>query len=201
MEPKKNFLSRILRSYRSLPQKKQYVEFFTAILTVPVLLTVIILNVSNLRQSEEKKEAKPTQQPEIVVTVPEQKEKTQANTTASSTNTVTPTVHPEECKKEIGPIEIISPEEEEAVTDNPVTITIQRINDGYCAVVWSYRLNNGRWSEYDDKSIALYNPPKGPITFELKVKSVVTGAEKIFTRKFTYDGSGDTASQSAYLTN
>lgn len=195
MEPKRNVISRILKSYRGLPAKKQYVEFFTAILTVPVLLTVIILNVSSLRKEEEP-EPKKTDTP-VFITVPQQ-DRTQP-TTAPVGNSLTPT---EACKKEIGPIEIANPDEGDVVTDNPVSISVSRTGSGYCAVVWSYRVNNSRWSDYDDKSIALYNPPKGQITFDLRVKSVVTGDEKVLTRKFTYDGQTDpTASSSGSLNN
>lgn len=196
MEPKRNnILSRILKSYRGLPAKKQYVEFFTAILTVPVLLTVIILNVSSLRK-EEKPEPKKTDTP-VFITIPQQ-DRTQP-TSVPSGNSQTPA---EACKKEIGPIEITSPDEGDTVTSNPVSVSISRTGSGYCAVVWSYRINNSSWSDYDDKSIALYNPPRGQITFDLRVKSVVTGDEKVLTRKFTYNGSSDpSASSSASTSN
>lgn len=195
-KPKKSIFTRFLRSYRSLPQKKQYVEFFTAILSIPVLLTVIILNVSNLRGEDKSKEAAPTVQPKIVVTIPEQKNSTTSNQPVAK---ATPA---EACKKGIGPIDISDPAEGDSVKDNPIMITVDRPDEGYCAVVWSYKINGGRWSEYDDKSIALYNPPKGQITLDLRVKSVVTGEEKIITRKFSYDGSSDnTASSSASVSN
>jgi hypothetical protein len=161
------------------------VEFFTAILTVPVLLTVIILNVSNLKKSD----STPTPTPEpqkIIVTIPEQKQASGINTDAN------PTPTSEACNTDIGPVSISSPDEGDVVTNNPVTITVSRQGTGYCAIVWSYRINGGAWSDYDDKSIALYNPPKGQITFELRVKSVVTGDEQKLTRKFSYDGSSDT---------
>jgi hypothetical protein len=66
----------------------------------------------------------------------------------------------------------------------------------YCPVVWSYRINNGRYSDFDDKSIALYNPPNGNIVFDLRVRSLISDDEKILKRTFTYEGT-PTASESA----
>lgn len=200
MQEKKNFFSRFIRFYKGLPEKKQYVEFFTAILTVPVLLTVIILNVSSLQRVDQTKNQKPDPTPKIIITIPDQT-RTKPNSVDTSNNTAR-TTPVEVCKKEIGPVDITSPQDGDTVTDNPLIVTIERQNDGYCAVVWSYRINNGRWSDYDDKSIAIYNPPKGQISLELRIKSVVTGQEKILTRKFNYDGNVDTtASTSGSVSN
>ena len=51
--------------YRNLPDKKRYIEFVTAILTVPVLITVIISNVSRI--NEDKKAANVNPPPTIQV--------------------------------------------------------------------------------------------------------------------------------------
>jgi hypothetical protein len=163
-------------SYRSLPDKKQYVEFFTAVLSVPVLLTVIILNVNNLSAKKDNSEDPKSVAP-IVVTVPAQKSDTIITQTTSAA-----------CKKEIGPISIASPLANEVVEDDPVQISIEYDQGDYCAVVWAYSINGGRFSDYGSSSIALYNPPSGTIRFQLKVKSVVTGEEKVLNRSFTYQG-------------
>lgn len=184
MEKVKKFLRKTKHSYRTLPDKKQYIEFFTAALTVPMLLTVIIINLNNLKNSNKAAPAQtptPTQERPIVVTVP--------NSDSKETVTSAPTSGA--CNKGIGPISIDYPEENSTVTDNPIQIDINYQQGDYCAVVWSYRINDGKFSEYDDKSIALYNVPSGGIRFQLKVKSIVTGEEKILTRTFTYKGSSD----------
>ncbi len=181
MEPKQDIFQRILLSYRNLPAKKQYIEFFTAVLTIPVLLTVIILNVSNLKTKPESAQRQPETKA-VVITVP---------STQQDSDTQSPSPLPtskEECKKEVGPIEIVEPKEGETTSENPVVITISKPEDGYCALVWSYRINNGRWSDYDDKSIALYNPPDGEITLNLRVKNVASGQEKQLSRTFTFLG-------------
>lgn len=177
----KKLARKIRYSYRSLPDKKQYVEFFTALLTVPVLLTVIILNLNNLKSSQ--KNATPTPVPindrPIVVTV------------AKDDDVMSPTPQNTVCKKGIGPIGISYPEEGDTVSENPIQISINYQQEDFCSVVWAYRINNGRFSDYDDRSIALFNPPKGTITFQLKVKSIVTSEEKVLTRTFVYNGSND----------
>lgn len=172
----RKFAKNLRYSYRSLPDKKQYVEFFTAILSVPVLLTVIILNINNL--SAKKDDAKDTKDTApIVVTLP-----------ADKSNNVVTQVTSSVCKKGIGPISIDSPTANEIVEDNPVQITIDYDQGDYCAVVWAYSINGGRFSDYSSSSIALYNPPSGSIRFQLKVKSVVTGEERVLNRSFSYQG-------------
>jgi hypothetical protein len=93
------------------------------------------------------------------------------------------------CKKELGPVAITDPSEKDVVIDNPVAITISYDDTMYCAAVWSYRINGGSWSDYDNKSIALYNLPQGNIKLDLKVKSVVANQEQSLTRNFVYKGS------------
>lgn len=172
------FFSRIRYSYRSLPDKKQYIEFFTALLTVPVLLTVIILNLSNLQQKDKPKEENPTT-PLVITATPN---------TNGNNNPITPVATTAPCIEEIGPISIASPLENEKVQDNPLSIEINYTSKGYCAVVWAYKINNGRLSDYGSNNIIIYNPPQGTIRFELRVKSLVTGEEKILQRTFTFEG-------------
>lgn len=170
---------KFISDFKKLPERKQYIEVFTAILTVPVLLTVIILNVSNLREKD-KAEA-PKQEPtvrEIIITQPSGRD--------DQTRTVTVSTEP--CKTGIGEISIDYPEEDDVVTDNPVQFDINYRPGDFCAVVWSYRINGGRWSDYDDRSVALYNLPQGEVKFDLRVKSVVSGGEESLTRNFEYRG-------------
>lgn len=183
MEIFKKAYRKIVADFRKLPERKQYVEFFTAILTVPVLLTVIILNITNLRSANEKKEETKPEQPvrEIIITQPVQ---------SGEPKVMTVTTEP--CEAGIGEISIDYPSEGETVTDNPVQFGITYKAGEYCAVVWSYRINNGRWSDYDDRSVALYNLPQGNVKFDLRVKSVVSGEEKSLTRSFAYRGTADT---------
>ena len=174
----KRGIKKALFSYRALPDKKQYVEFFTALLTVPMLLTVIVLNFNNL--SGANKKAEPKENSPIIVTLPPSNNEDE--------NDITPEPTSEVCKDGIGPISIVYPEENETVTDNPVTIDIDYDDSEYCAVVWSYRINGGRYSDYGSNNIALYNPPQGTVRLELRVKSVVSGDEKTLRRTFTYEG-------------
>lgn len=169
--------TKFINDFKKLPERKQYIEFFTAILTVPVLLTVIILNVSNLRADDKKAEDKEPTVREIVITQP-----------SGNNEGKTGTISTEPCKPGIGEIAITYPEENEVVTENPILFGINYKRGDNCAAVWSYRINGGRWSDYDDRSVALYNLPQGNIRFDLRVKSVVNGDEKSLTRNFVYRG-------------
>ncbi|MBI4097624.1 MAG: hypothetical protein HY426_01140 [Candidatus Levybacteria bacterium] len=177
MEGLLNSWSRMKKSIKEFHTKKPHIEFFTALLTIPVLLTVIILNLNNLKGSEEKETPK---NETIVITqsAPQEKEVI---------------VTKEACKAGIGDISISSPDENEEVKDNPIMVDIDYDAGEYCAAVWSYRVNNGGWSNYDDRSIALYNLPNGNIKLELRVKSVVGNSQKTLTRNFVYSGAQTSA--------
>lgn len=175
--------TKINQTLQKLVSRKHYLEFFVATLSIPVLITVIILNINSIRSSN-KSDITPT--PNLV------KEKIYLPLTVTAQ--ITPQLSPsisrsdQQCIPEIGEIEIVSPAENESVTDNPINILIENESGKYCAVVWSHRINNGSWSDYNDKSIAIYNPPQGRITFDLRVKSIVSGDEKFIKRTFSYSG-------------
>lgn len=158
--------------YRGLPDKKRYVEFVTALLTIPVLITILVLNLGSLKK-EEKKEM--LQSVKITV-IPIEKEKP---ATPATTGTA-------QCKREVGPVEISTPKEEETVTQEPVCFTVSYKDDRYCSVVWSYRIDNGSSSDFSDKSVCLYNVTPGEHKFELRVKSVVSNDEVNLVRNFVF---------------
>lgn len=188
---KPSYIKKILTSYRKIPDKKPYIEFVTAILSIPVLLTVILLNFNSLTGNKDKETKNSNNTPQtVVITAPD------------SGNQQQQTAKTEECTPEVGPISISSPDDGEIITDNPVFVSISYKQGEYCSVVWSYRINGGKWSDYDDRSIALYNLPPGNIRFELRVKSVVGNDSRTLTRNFVYQGSSiiqttPTASSSA----
>ena len=171
----KKYLFGIKSSFTRLPDKKRYLELITALLSIPVLATAIVLNFNNLKPKAAPTPT-PTVQEKIVYISPKDEDK------------ATPAPDTEECRKDIAPLDITSPRDNETVTDNPVSINIDYTQGSYCAAVWSYRINGGRWSDYSDRSVALFNLPKGTVHFELRVKSIVTGKEKNYTRTFIYDG-------------
>lgn len=160
--------------------KKHHIEFITALLSIPVLLTVFALNWNNLNTNKDT-----DKKPEIIISLPPQKnDPTQIPTKA-------------QCKAGIGATTISSPQEGETTSDNPVDVIITYNPGDYCAAVWSYRINSGAWSDYDDKSIAIYNPPSGNIQLEVRVKSIVNGQQKTLTRNFTYKSSSPTLTPTA----
>jgi hypothetical protein len=189
MDRVKKVTKKLLLSYRSMPQKKQYLEFITALLSIPVLITVIIINLNSLNKIKNPSSTDSNKQVEkIIYTAPSDTAK--INNVLPSQTLVTKGA----CKEEVGPVEITSPQENDSITNNPITIDISYPDNSYCAVAWSYRINNGSWSDYDDKSLAIYNPPNGKIRLDLKIKSIVNGKEKSLTRSFMYEGTSSVIS-------
>ena len=175
--------SRLKKSIKEFHTKKPHIEFFTALLTIPVLLTVIILNFNNLKGDSSKDTPK---NETIVITQPAGSEKEVIVTQPA-------------CEPGLGDISIISPEEGDEVNSNPVMVDIKYDSGEFCEAVWSYRINNGTWSAYDDRSIALYNLPNGNVKLDLRVKSVVNSDQKSLTRNFEYTGASASPTPTATL--
>lgn len=190
MENVVNLSKKLLLSTKNIPIKKSYIEFFTALLSVPVLITVIMLNLNNLKGNNKSDVASPPpiQKEERIYIPVITTQDTNKNSVTRDPVTITVIPTNQACKPQIGPVSISTPSEGNTVTENPASIIIIYKTGEYCAVVWSYRLNSGTWSAFDDKSIALYNLPQGKIKVEVKIKSIVTGDEQILTRNFTYSG-------------
>ena len=169
----------IKQSLKEFHTKKPYIEFFTALLTVPVLLTVIYLNINNIRGNNKTPEVKGDDKT-IVVTQP-----------SVETSEKEVIVTKEACEPGIGDVSISSPDEGDNTAENPVFIDIDYDANGYCNIVWSYKVNDGNWSSFDDRSIALYNLESGDVKLELRVKSVVNSDTESLTRNFTYTGTSD----------
>lgn len=182
MENFKRKIKSIKRGLKGIHTKKPYLELIAAALTIPVLLTVIILNLNNLKGNNKAAESNKTQT--IVIAQPSQGEKEVV-------------VTKESCKPGIGNISIASPDEGDSVSDNPVNVDINYDANGYCNVVWSYRVNGGTWSSYDDRSIALSNLSNGNVKFDLRVKSVVNSDQKQLSRNFTYNGTATSITPTA----
>lgn len=187
---KTGFFGRIKSWYRGLPEKKRYLEFITAFLSIPVLLTIILNNIGNI-QSRNVKDAEESKEVTKIITVPVDVEKNN-NSIPSPTpeQTITPAVLPtgSQCRRQVGPVEIVYPKENETVNKNPVCIDISYRNEDYCGVVWSYRINGGSWSDYTDRSICIYDLPPGEKELNLRVRSIVSTDEVLLSRNFTVFG-------------
>lgn len=186
-------VEKVRRWYRGLPDKKRYFEFITAFLSIPVLITVLISNVSNIQNN--KKSAAPVPAPAASSSVPitiimQPTGSTSREASISPTGTINPTPSPTavSCTPGIGSVEITYPTENSTVSRDPVCVEITRKNTNYCAVTWSYRINNGAWSDYSDKQICMYGLSSGTKQLDVKVKSSVTGDEVILERNFTVAG-------------
>lgn len=177
-------VEKLRKWYRGLPDKKRYLEFITAFLTIPVLLTVLLSNVSNL-QNQKKAETTPT--PGITnATTPTAKPTAAPEKPLGTSPTTTPAA---QCTPGVGPMEIVYPEENATLSEDPICLDIPRVSGNYCAVVWSYRINGSNWSNYTDREVCMYGLTPGTKQLDLRIKSIVSGEEKILRRTFTVAGS------------
>jgi len=173
-----------------LYDKKPLIELVVAILSIPSLILLVLLNFNSLKNLNSK--ASPTPVPTAGIVIP--------GTSGSSASffsepisrpprpTQIPYTSQVPCNKSLGPVSISSPIEGDTVSQNPVEIDIS-YNDGtYCSAVWSYSVNGSNWSDYNNSSVGLYNLPNGPVTFELRVKSLTSSNTTTLTRHFTYTG-------------
>ncbi len=180
----KRSIGKFFKSLQKAPERKHYLEFITAALSIPVLLTVILLNLNSLNTKKDP-EANKTQPTPQTVIIKETSPSNSANQTVATPTSAS-------CKKEVGPISVSYPSEGATITDNPVNFIIRYNNPDYCSVVWSYRINGGSWSEYSSNSPSVFNLPNGNVTFELRVQSTVSQDQDQLVRKFIYQGSSAT---------
>lgn len=190
----KRVLFRGLTWLRGAPNRKHQLDFIAGLLSIPVLLSVIILNYSNIQNSKASGKKEPTPTPvEKIIIVSKDNDKAEPT---PKTDTPTPSVTQTSCKKSVGPINISYPSEGATVKDNPVFVIIKYDDEAYCSVVWSYRINGGTWSDYNSNSVGLYNLPEGVVKFELRVQSTASPDQEFLERNFKHDGSSASSSGS-----
>jgi hypothetical protein len=190
----KQKIAKIIDWFKALPTKKNHVEFITAVLSVPVMLTVIILNLNNLNQQKnatQKQQSTSTPAP-IQVIITGDKPMKQPPASADLTQPIAPTasyISPtaQSCIREVGPVSIVSPREDEVVTVDPVCITLAT-QSNYCTIKWSYQINGGNWSDYTDQNICIHNLTNGNKTVQLKIRSAVSDDAITLQRTFVYQG-------------
>ena len=146
---------------------------------MPVLTLVIYTNVTNIQKNKESPTPTPVQTVEKPIIIEKMID-------SGKNPEVIPTSSPN-CQKQIGPVSISFPSEGEVVKDNPVCIIIKYDDPKFCSVVWSYRINNGSWSEYNSNSVCLYDMPKGNVKFDLRVQSTASQDQTTLTRNFEYE--------------
>jgi len=172
-----------------LYSKKPLIEFVVAVLSVPSLILVLILNYNSIKNLNN---AKLTPTPVANAIAPTGNVKLPSFFTKPISRNIQPTestaTSQAPCNKSLGPVSIASPNEGDTISSNPVEVDISYDNADYCSAVWSYSINGSSWSDYDDNSVALYNLPNGPIKFQLRVKSLTSSDQTTLTRDFVYNG-------------
>ena len=178
-----NLMKSIKKWIKKLKLQKMHLDYLVGILSIPVLVTAIILNWGNLHKTDTP-QASPTPTPQVLIISP-----------ATKAPTTNPVPSPSGvCQKQIGPVDISYPQEGQTVSDNPLCITINYPDSSYCSVVWSYRINNGSWSDYNTNAPCLYNLPNGSSQFQLRVQSTASQDTKTLVRNFSYQGANNSPS-------
>lgn len=192
-----SILQRVKSWYRGLPDKKRYLEFITALLTIPVLLTVLLSNVTNL-QNQKSKDEPSTTPTTAAATVPTTAPVVYITPSGKPDPTVTPVP---QCTPGVGQITIIYPEEKDTVSGDPICLDISRKSGNYCSVAYSYRINSSAWSSFTGNSVCMYGLTPGEKKLDLRIRSIVSDDEEIITRLFTVAGPTPTpATQSGTVT-
>lgn len=186
-----NPLNNLYKKLVNLPNKKNYLEFITAFLSIPVLLTVVYMNYLSIQEKRIKETPTPTVAPtQSVVTIIREKVSDSEPTANPKTDT---SDADKECEPGIGQVNIANPDEGSTVSNNPLEIDIAYEQGVFCAVVWSYRINGSNWSDYTDSNIVIYNMPSGEKKLELRIKSIVSGETQTIERNFSYKNTQEVA--------
>lgn len=184
-------IEKISNWYNELPEKKKWVDMVTAVLTIPVLITVIAGNLGSLKKNE-KPPTVSAQSPQPTVekiiirenTLPGGKQDEDNIGVNRNIEEPTPTVS---CNETLQNYEITYPIENEKISVDPVCVKLTQTEQGnFCSVVRAYRVNNSGWTTYNNDPICLYNMASGPVKLEVRTKSSATGQEKTYTRNFSY---------------
>lgn len=179
--------------YSGLPDKKRWIDVITALLSIPVLLTITWSNLSRIK-SEKNNNIPSNPTPQIIVTNGNNHKEDDNQREPTSTPEVTkteekitssPTPTPI-CKLDPQPFQINFPSEGETIKVDPVCVVLEAEKDGYCLTKWAYRINNSTWSSYTNDPICLYNMAVGNVRLEVRVKNMVSGREKTYIRNFIY---------------
>lgn len=190
----KKKLAKIKNWFHSLVDRKKYLEIVSAFLTIPMLITVIIVNTNNIKNQKNRQTPDSGTTPiQVIITgnpqedtiSPKQETLPLDRVTPTAPPTSTPTPTSVSCLQEIGPIDINSPQEGEIITTNNVCLNIST-SSKYCPLVWSYKLNDDNWSDFSHNNICFYNLSNGQKQLQIKFKNPTTGQTVTIARNFTY---------------
>ena len=121
----------------------------------------------------------------VIIREDENKENEKSNTpTPVPTLDLSPTQTTKECKKEVGPVKISSPSEEEIVQDDLICVKIDYTVGEFCSVAWSYKLDNNKWSDYTSSPFCFSKLDPGKHELDLRVQSVASTDEVTLERTF-----------------
>lgn len=130
----------------------------------------------------------PEKSEKIVIIREDQKKQNEKPNTPSPfpTTELLPTPTTKECKKEVGPIKITSPSEEEVMQDDLICVKIDYTVAEYCSVAWSYKLDANKWSDYTSSPFCFSKLDPGKHELDLRVQSTASNDETTLERTFYY---------------
>src|SRR6266404_2072701 len=127
-----------------LYDKKPMIEFVVAVLSIPSILLLLILNLKSLTSSNN---AKPTPTPSNNTSVPNFFARPISRVPKT---TILPNETQAPCVKGLGPVSITTPNEGDMITTNPIEVAISYDDSKYCSAVCSYGVNGSNWSDYNN---------------------------------------------------
>ncbi len=184
MDRFKKITKRFKKGIHYITDRKHYVDVIIALLSVPALVTALILNINSLQTKKASSTATPTV---VVQSSPQVVVPTEAVRIVTQAASPLPTSGPS-CTPGIGQLTIAYPQELQTVSDNPLCIELDYDAQNNCQVVWRYRINGGSWTNYGNDSACMYSLPSGQNTFDLQVKSLSSQNMESYTRHFIYQG-------------
>lgn len=184
-------VEKIKKVYQDLPEKKKYIELISAAVSLPVMVTVLMLNLNNLRQTKSTSNSTPTPSLSQITPTPSLTPVISTTPRLSPTLTPTPTITPTPavCNPDVSSVDFVTPTDNQLISSNSLTIDLTDPATGFCNYLWSYTIDGANWSEYTDKAVSIYNLSPGTKKIQVKVKSIVGTSTKLLSRTVTIQSS------------
>jgi len=170
--------------------KKKLIDLIIGFLTIPSLITILILNLNNLKESKTDTSDKTTSNQEKTIIIQNQPTASQS---ADNNNLPKPSpiVFPspeENCNPNSDSIQIVYPKENQTVHDNPFCISMKiDENDNSCPLEWAYSVNHKPLSAWSSEPICFYDLKNGEVNLKIVVKNKKSGLTKNYEVNFLYE--------------
>ena len=169
--------------------KKKLIDLTIGFLTIPSLITLLILNLNNLKQSKVDTGDKTANNQEKTIIIQNQPTSSQSTDNNNSPKP-SPIVFPspgENCNPNPDSIQIVYPKENQTVHDNPFCVTMKiDEDDNSCPLEWAYSVNHTPLSAWSSEPICFYDLKNGKVNLKIVVKNKKSGLTKDYEVNFLY---------------